>query len=85
MNDDIRLGVDKVCGLRLNRFNNFGMTMTCVRHAYATGEIEELAPIVGIDVRAFGVVSHEVENATPGRRHVGEVFGVELTRHDFPF
>jgi len=84
MDYKIRLGVDEIPSLFTNRFHHLWMAVTSIRHADATGEVKKFAPVISIDVRSFGALRNEVEDATPDWSHVLEVFSVELIRcHSF--
>jgi hypothetical protein len=63
MDDKIGLRMDEVPCLFTDRFDNLGMTVTRIGHADATGEVEQFAPVIGVDVRAFGAISNKVEDA----------------------
>jgi len=55
--------MDKAPRLFADRFHDFRMAVTCIRYTNAAGEIEELASIVGVDVRAFRTVGDKIEDA----------------------
>ena len=80
MDHDVGLGMQERACLGTDGLNNPGVTMTGIGHADATSEIEIFLAIGGIDVGPFGALCLDGENPRPDRRHVREIFFVEL-RH----